>query len=58
MTETLGDPAQLPDLVLKMRVEKASKRLWAKYERGRYHQVIERKELGYEIPQRNGLEAQ
>jgi hypothetical protein len=58
MTETFGDPAQLPDLVLKIRVEKISKQLWAKYERGQYHRVIERPELGYEILQRNGLEAE
>ncbi len=45
MEETFGDPSQLPDLVLKIRVEKASKHWWAKYERGRYHKVIERKEL-------------
>jgi len=56
MAETFGDPAQLPDLVLKINVSKASKPLWAKYERGRYHKVIERKEFGYVILQRNGSE--
>jgi len=58
MQETFGDIALLPDLVLKIRVEKASKVLWAKYERGHYHRVIERKDLGYEILQKNGLEAE
>jgi hypothetical protein len=53
MAETFGDPAQLPDLVLKITVEKASRQVWAKYERGRYHKVIDRKELGYEILKRN-----
>ena len=57
MEETFGDPAQLPDLVLKIHQEKASRRWWPKYERGRYHKVIERKELGYVILQRNGLAA-
>ncbi|HKO53951.1 MAG TPA: hypothetical protein VJV79_39860 [Polyangiaceae bacterium] len=55
MAETFGEPAQLPDLVLKIRMEKPAKQLWAKYERGRYHTVIERKELGYVILQRNEL---
>jgi len=53
LEETFGDPAQLPDLVLKVRQESSSKRLWAKYERGRYHKIIDRKELGYVILQRN-----
>ena len=57
MRETFGDPAQLPDLVLKIRVEKGSRRAWPKYERGRYHKLIDRKELGYEIWQRNGTGA-
>jgi hypothetical protein len=56
MAETFGDPANLPDLVLKINVSAASKPLWAKYERGRYHKVIERKELGYVILRRNGSE--
>jgi hypothetical protein len=54
MAEVFGDSAQLPDLVLKITVEKASRQAWAKYERGRYHKAIERKELGYEILRRNG----
>ena len=54
MAETFGDPDQLPDLVLKIRVEKPSQLRWAQYERGRYHKVIERKEFGYVILQKNG----
>ena len=53
MAETFGDPAQLPDLVLKITLEKESKQLWSKYERGRYHTLIERKDFGYTILQRN-----
>ena len=53
MADTFGDPAQLPDLVLKIRVEKPSKAAWAKYERGRYHKLIDRKELGYAIWRKN-----
>jgi len=57
MAETFGDPAQLPDLVLKITLEKESKQLWSKYERGRYHKLIERKEFGYTILQRNALDS-
>ena len=49
MRETFGDPGQLPDLVLKINMEPASKALWPKYERGHYHKVLERKEFGYAI---------
>ena len=53
MSETFGPPAELPDLVLKITVEKESKRLWAKYERKHYHLLVERKELGYVILERD-----
>lgn len=55
MAETFGDPAALPDLVLKIGLERESKRLWPKYERGHYHPLIQRKEFGYTILQRNGV---
>jgi len=57
MAETFGEHGQLPDLVLKITVERPSRLLWARYELGRYHTVIERKEFGYLILQRNGLTA-
>ncbi|HEX2674487.1 MAG TPA: hypothetical protein VHM25_26610 [Polyangiaceae bacterium] len=53
MAETFADPAQLPDLVLKITLEKESKQLWSKYERKRYHTLIERKEFGYVILAKN-----
>jgi hypothetical protein len=61
MAETFGERAQLPDLVLKITLEKESKQQWSKYERGRYHPVIERKEFkefGYTIFEKNGLRSQ
>ncbi|HYQ00756.1 MAG TPA: hypothetical protein VER96_18905 [Polyangiaceae bacterium] len=57
MAETFGDPAQLPELVLKIGIEPESKPLWPKYERGHYHKLLERKEFGYVIMQRNDLRA-
>jgi hypothetical protein len=57
MQETFGRPEQLPDLVLKIRQEPVSRSLWQKYERGRYHLVIDRKQYGYQIFQRNGSSA-
>lgn len=57
MAETFGGPGQLPDLVLKINVDKQSKASWAKYERGHYHKLLERKEFGYVILLRNDLRA-
>jgi len=53
MAETFGDPSQLPDRVLKITIEKESKQLWSKYERKRYHPLLERKEFGYTIFAKN-----
>ena len=56
MEDTFGSPEKLPDLVLKIHQEGASRSLWKKYERNRYHLVIDRAQHGYQIFRKNDSE--
>ena len=56
MEGTFGSPEKLPDLVLKIHQEQVSRSLWKKYERNRYHLVIDRPQHGYQIFRKNALE--